>query len=288
MTILGKILVIVNLVFSLVTGFLIISVFVTRTNWKDGFDKLRKRYDVAEANARTYYTEWQEAKRAGDEEGSRLKKDLVAAQKERDLVKESLKDRETQYQALEQRTQLSGTDLAAATEELNRRKAEIDNLKQVVTSLNDKVVKLEGLNKELRDEAVGARITANSEHERSTRLLAELETISKEAERRSASGTSSSGGGTAARPPQEDVEGVVTEIDARSGLVTVSIGSDHGLAKGNTLEVFRLKPRPEYVGMITILDTHFHESVARPVAPLRAGQIQKGDMVASRIQTSRR
>ena len=40
MTVLGKILVFVNLVFSLVTAGLIVMVFTTRTNWNDAFKKL--------------------------------------------------------------------------------------------------------------------------------------------------------------------------------------------------------------------------------------------------------
>jgi hypothetical protein len=68
--------------------------------------------------------------------------------------------------------------------------------------------------------------------------------------------------------------------------VTISIGSDDAVSTGQTLEVYRLKPRPEYVGMIRVLDTHFKDSVAHAINPLRAGPIQKGDIVASRIITA--
>ena len=39
MTIVGKILVFVNLVFSLVVGGLVMMVYMTRTNWEDAFNK---------------------------------------------------------------------------------------------------------------------------------------------------------------------------------------------------------------------------------------------------------
>jgi beta-lactamase regulating signal transducer with metallopeptidase domain len=90
-------------------------------------------------------------------------------------------------------------------------------------------------------------------------------------------------------PPADDVEGTVmiegtvTDSDAKSDLVTVSIGSDKGVTKGNTLMVYRLKPRPEYVGAVTVIDSQPKEAVARPIKLFRAGRVQKGDIVTSRV-----
>jgi beta-lactamase regulating signal transducer with metallopeptidase domain len=79
------------------------------------------------------------------------------------------------------------------------------------------------------------------------------------------------------------IEGTVTDSDAKSDLMTVSIGSDKGVTKGNTLMVYRLKPRPEYVGAFTVIDSQPKEAVARPIKPFRAGRVQKGDIVTSRV-----
>ncbi len=85
----------------------------------------------------------------------------------------------------------------------------------------------------------------------------------------------------AKNPPAGDVEGVVKSVEEKGGLVTVSLGSDAGVAKGNTLEVFRLNPA-KYLGTLRVVQVTAHEAVAqpvgRPVAP-----IQAGDRVASRI-----
>ena len=51
MTIFGKILVFINLLFSLVVGALVIFVYIARTNYAYEYDKLTKRYDVSQANA---------------------------------------------------------------------------------------------------------------------------------------------------------------------------------------------------------------------------------------------
>ena len=85
----------------------------------------------------------------------------------------------------------------------------------------------------------------------------------------------------AKNPPAADVEGRVNAVDAKTGLVTVSVGSDDGVAKGNTLEVYRLNPA-KYLGTVRVIETKPHEAVAQPVnRPL--APIHQGDKVASKI-----
>jgi hypothetical protein len=84
-----------------------------------------------------------------------------------------------------------------------------------------------------------------------------------------------------ANPPADSVEGLVTKVDAKSGLLTLSVGSDDGLEKGHTLEVFRLEPA-KYLGRVRVLQTTPHEATAQPVSKLLA-PIQLGDRVCSRI-----
>jgi hypothetical protein len=81
------------------------------------------------------------------------------------------------------------------------------------------------------------------------------------------------------RPP-EDIEGVIKAIDPKSDMVTISIGSDAGLRKGHTLEVYRLKPEPKYLGSVRILSVTPIAAVAKPEH--RAGiSIEVGDRVTS-------
>jgi hypothetical protein len=91
-------------------------------------------------------------------------------------------------------------------------------------------------------------------------------------------------GAGAKNPPPEQVEGVIKSVD-KGGLVKVSLGSDAGLAKGHTLEVFRLKPKPVYVGTVRILEVTATEAVGRPVGRMRAPP-QEGDNVISTIRGS--
>jgi hypothetical protein len=91
-------------------------------------------------------------------------------------------------------------------------------------------------------------------------------------------------GAGAKNPPPDQVEGVIRSVD-KEGLVKVSLGSDAGLAKGHTLEVFRLKPKPVYVGTVRILEVTATEAVGRPVGRMRAPP-QEGDNVISTTRGS--
>src|SRR5437588_12905556 len=60
MTVLGKILVIVNLVFSLVVGAFLILFFAKQTNWREAAEKWKKYADVAQADAQAAAAEARE------------------------------------------------------------------------------------------------------------------------------------------------------------------------------------------------------------------------------------
>jgi hypothetical protein len=85
-------------------------------------------------------------------------------------------------------------------------------------------------------------------------------------------------------PPSERVEGQITKVSPQ-GLVVVSIGSDAGLAKGQTLEVFRLAPKPMYLGTLRIMEVKPKEAVGQPVGKVLQ-PLQVGDRVAARLSDS--
>lgn len=85
-------------------------------------------------------------------------------------------------------------------------------------------------------------------------------------------------------PPAKAIKGTVLRIDGVSGLVSLSVGSDHGLKKGQTLEVYRTKPRAEYLGVIQILEVTSTSSVGqRQKSDLPLSPIREGDLVVDKI-----
>ncbi|HEV3257626.1 MAG TPA: hypothetical protein VG013_12140, partial [Gemmataceae bacterium] len=135
------------------------------------------------------------------------------------------------------------------------------------------------------EDRLAAEIAFKSELQHAKDLLDDNARLAHDLEQMKARGGTGTGGARieVAKPPQEDVEGIVEESDPKTGLVTISIGSDSGVLKGNTLEVYRFKPRPDYVGMIRIVDSRPHQAVGRAIMPLRAGPIQKSDRVRSQL-----
>jgi hypothetical protein len=83
--------------------------------------------------------------------------------------------------------------------------------------------------------------------------------------------------------PPEGLNGTIQEVDPKSGLVVLSIGSDAGLPERAVLEVYRLRPKPAYVGRVSVENVMPTRAVARPVAPLQSSAIQLGDQVSTKI-----
>jgi hypothetical protein len=81
----------------------------------------------------------------------------------------------------------------------------------------------------------------------------------------------------------EDVQGMILQTDAKTGLATISIGTDSGIKSGNKLEVYRLKPTPKYLGKIEILEAQAHRAVGRWDNGAPWGSLEKGDLVAGKV-----
>lgn len=85
-----------------------------------------------------------------------------------------------------------------------------------------------------------------------------------------------------ANPPPVAISGKIEKIDG--DLVMINVGTDEGLAKNHTLEVFRLAPQPKYLGTLRIVEVTARSAVGRlvPAAGVRA-DLKVGDRVASRL-----
>lgn len=88
------------------------------------------------------------------------------------------------------------------------------------------------------------------------------------------------------RPPPDDVRGQVKSVGA-DGLISISIGSDAGLLKGHTLEVFRTEPKPQYLGVVQIIEVSPHEAIGKLLTPQFKKLVQTNDQVASKLLPSR-
>jgi len=208
-------------------------------------------------------------------------------------LKQELKKREAELADAQKRLAQSLADLAAAKQELAQAlasltkvataaaavKAEIKGLDEQIKAEQEKGRKLAQQNKELREEAIKARLDLQAALEKNQQLLDKVTEI----DRKLAALQAGSTGRPILNPPAKDLAGKVTAVDSASGQITVSLGKADGLAKGNTLEVYRLKPKPTYVGIVLIVEVREKDSVGKLQGSGPRGAAQVGDEVASRI-----
>ncbi len=280
MTPVGKIFVFLNLGFSFVVGALVVFAYAARTNWKASYDDLKKQFDVAQASSNTYRDELDKALNYKGGVDTTVGKALQDARNELRNTQAQLTQSNLELANLKKKADADNAALTAAKEQIALRQKEVKTLDEELKKSNDVNFKMVKERNEFRDQAVASENKSKSTQERNERLTTQVEELAKDLAKSKSIGA---GGSelTARNPPTEDVEGLIKALDATSGLVTLTVGSDAGLTKGHTMEVFSLNPA-KYKGTIRILNVSGSEAVGKPVSrPL--GPIQVGDRVASKI-----
>jgi hypothetical protein len=286
MTAVGKILVFLNLVFSLVVGAFVVMVYMARTNWVHEFNTLKAQNQVLVASAETYKNEAIKAQQ--EAEGRIAQKDAELKNSKADLDTElKINARLTEdLQKLKQQNTKDNALTSLSMTEVNKRQEDVSKLRDQLKRETDVNNTLAKKNAELQNETTAAQIEKRAVQEMNNRLEAQLQHMAKDMARIRANGGSSTTARAGSKnPPHEDVEGLVKNTDS-SGLMTLTIGSDAGLTKGHTLELFRLNPsmpsQSRYLGTVRVLEATATQAVAQPVGRLAAPP-QPGDRVASRI-----
>jgi hypothetical protein len=297
MNTMGKILVIINLLFALMTGGFLAVDFATRTNWRNEYDKLKEELTVSKDNTGTLQAtarlvveklkkeedRARDLEKKLDKERTKFKNDLALAQGDLDKIKNQTESGD-----------IKSMVLLAEAEKL---RAENKGLLEVISKRDKTIVELNNDRNKFLDQVTQAIADAKQYQDRTEALLErvrELEIL--KAKSQVASGTGTAGpaavrDSSQANPPPAYVRGKVEKVDpVDRGLVQIDLGTDSGLAVNNTLDVYRLSPRPEYLGMLRIVNAGHHTAIGR-LLPSRAGasrsEVRAGDEVASSIQPPR-
>lgn len=288
MTAVGKILVFLNLVFSLVVGAFVIMIYLARVHWVEANKALENQNQVLSANAKTYQGEAVKATQDADARVGKAQAELKNVQGDLQAALAANTDMREQLAKLQQKSTKENALASASVTEVEKRQQDVSKLRDTLRKeqeLNNTLVKQ---NAEFRDSATVAAIEKRAVQDQNGRLEAQLQQMARDMARMRASGgsTTVARSGSSKNPPSESVEGLVRRADSSSGLMTLTIGSDAGLTKGHTLELFRLNPsaptRSKYLGTVRILEAGPNEAVAQPIGRLAAPP-QPGDRVASRI-----
>jgi hypothetical protein len=289
----GKMLVFMNLIFSVITGALIVYVFTTRANWVGAHKYAAEQAKAAEA---AYKVE------KASHENDLKQKD--ATLKELEQQNQQLVARVATAQGDAQRAQEAADKMVAINRgattqsetvqaELKQIRDERDVLEKEKSALRAQVVKIQGELDKQRGEAVQSDLRAKNMEQKANNLLRQVEELTvrnRELETTVSVGTGTGSGGSTSiidgvrKPAPPGVRGKVTAVaNSGTGLAQINIGSDSGLSVGNVLIVYR---GSEYLGDLTLITVNPKESVGKFAPNKKTSVVQKDDSVATSFSGS--
>jgi hypothetical protein len=295
MTVFGKLLVFMNLVFSVVTGALIVFVFTTRANWQASFEDAKSNAEKAEVAYKKEKNSHENDLKQKDEsisslkqETDRLQTQITGLQAENaDIKVAAAKQDNTNKSSTTQQQKLE-----AELEQINKER------EQIIKEMGDLRVKIVAMQKEIDTKhriAIDADLEAKNLKQRNANLLREYEILTvRVRELESMSTLPGTGGGTpgagnsiidqAPRAAPLNVRGKITGVGATgTSLAQVNIGSDSGLNPGTVLTVYK---GSEYKGDLVLTTVQPKTAVGKFIAKNKTSKIEKDDDVITSFGSS--
>jgi len=281
MTLVGRILVVVLVFFSIGFLFFAVAVYSTQTNWRVAHTNLTKEID----KVKKQNSDLQKQKENLDTE---LTKEKTSHEK-------AVKDYETRITELNKGIEKKTADWQDAQKKAEENKATADTAIAETTQRREEVNQLRDQLQKIRSDfevkAAQARQLDETLHE-TRRNLDVAKERQKQLEKRvtdlsvlaQKSGIDIHQTVPPENAPPPEVEGVVKRVESNGRYVEISLGSDNDLRKGNRLDVYRMKPAAKYLGRIQIMEADPQQSVARILETYLQGQIKEGDIVTTRIR----
>ena len=288
MTFVGKMLIVLQLILSLLFMAFAGAVRTVETNWKqvtsDTRDNLKVEKDFHQSTQNSY-NEFKNTTTARLADLDTLSKKRLAdfnREKNRaDNLQQQLNSLKTSHDTQRTVAQLEG-------DEAKFRRDEAVEQRQVNMGLHTNLVEAVRTNRGLEDIIFDLRLQLGQREVRHLVMLDELKTARIEARRK--------GGGLGTLPsediaPPPPIDGKV--VSSRYGIgnrilyVEVSIGGDDGIKEGQQLTVYRPGDgnavRTKYLGQIRIIQVFADKAVGTVQEKAKNGVIAKGDNVTSKL-----
>lgn len=283
----GKTLVILNFLFAVIVGGFLVVDFATRSDWKAAYKSLNDQVTVLKADRDTAVDSMNPLINKNKELETKLenlKKDM-----DDQAVKAKADQLKFEGQLLDTKIELDDArlSLTKARTDVERLKVAEADLRGIVKEREAKILSLQDINAKRGVAAIASEQKAVTAAERNQELLKQVQDLTAQMNQiKLAGATGQVPGitvktGTTLNPPPTLVKGKIERVDpADKTLVEISLGTDQGVNKNNTLEVFRTSPEPKYLGVVRIVDANFNKSVGRlivaPGTTVRP-QLQVGD-----------
>ena len=195
---------------------------------------------------------------------AQLKFDLDTLKAKADLAQKlfDLKNKEFELQAKD-----AQTILEQALVSQKRLAEEIRLLNKAITDREALIVKIQADVNVLRVQAQNFEAMARARQIQNEGLLETIRELTRHIARlESGVDPKPNVDPNAPNPPKVAVNGKIEKIsDNDPSLVQITLGTDHGVNKNHTLDVYRATPEPKYLGMVRIIEAYPQKSVGRLV-----------------------
>jgi len=282
MTHVGKILVFVIMAFALIFLGISTTVFTTSKNWRTATEEQKKK--VSELSKKLSDAQ------AGVADAN---KELAAAKGNYDALKKQFEDKikqaedetaRAQQQIEQARKEVADAQANAKTSlvDADARRKETLQLRDQKSAVEKQANEFKLKQAELFDKIRELERFLETATKNNSDLRERVAKFSALLRQHGLSDDISRVKGMESAPP---VVGEVKRVDPSNRRVELTIGSDDGLVVGHELFLYRQKPRPEYLGKITIISVYPDQAVGRVNGTTYQGKkIQEGDLVSSTIK----
>lgn len=291
MNFVGKILVVLIVIMSVLFMAFAGAVYTAEMNWMIEANKHKKTVQELQAKLSDKETEFTNAKRERDatvaalnDRAAQIEVLQKTAEQERDRLKKEVADLQVARNTVGQQAQIAGQDAESRTEEaINQRQINMALTAQREAEFAIRIT--------LEDTIRNLQIEIDSASVKNKDLLSRLAVLQQALEAAGLSADVSELAAKSSPPPK--VDGIIENVlnAKRQGgteLVEVSLGSDDGLKKGHEMTVYRSglgngNQKARYLARIRIVDTTADKSVGQVIESTRNGVIQKGDNVSTKL-----
>jgi septal ring factor EnvC (AmiA/AmiB activator) len=282
MTFVGKILVIVIMAFSLLYLGVSTVAFSTARNWmaqtkaeQKKLEELKRKLNDAQAQA--------EAAKKGLEDANR---DRDVSTKQFTVQINTLKDENKrnldQYTAVRSQLVTAQENAKATLAEVEARRQQTNQLRVQESAVEKQANEFKLHQADLTDRIRELERGLDMATKNNSDLRERVAKYSVLLRQNGLSDDISQIKGLESPPP---VMGEVKRVDSSNRRIEVTIGSDDGLVAGHELYIYRVKPRPEYLGKLAIVAVDPDQAVGKVVGNTYQGKkIKEGDIVSSTIK----
>lgn len=285
MTFLGKILVFLNTIMSILFMAFALMVYSSRVEYAKKVDGLQSQITSLRGEVGNATREKDEAVKKLQDSESKGKSSSNTSQKEVDELKAELDRMRKEAEASKAESEQALAQMKSATTEQKQRREEVMSLREKLEDSLQKVA-VEVSAKAKTEDQLAQRINelevTNARNQQLNDQIKQLQAyiVRIRGELPAMSELEQTSDGV---PPAPDVEGIVSQVDSSGRFIQISLGKDDGIRQGQTLEVWRLKPEPKYLGQLKVYSVEATNAVCKPVSV--TGLIQVNDRVGPRVTT---